>query len=166
LAAERGLFLRVQGPSSLPVQGDAINIQRIAQNLIWNALKYTRNGGVTIGWEALETEGLRRWGFFVPDTGPGFQSGADGPLARTIEASTLEAEAVEQSSRPALDAQPVSTVAPHPTQRQAPQQPGEGIGLTIVKRLCELLDATLELTTEFGHGSAFRVIFPRTYDVP
>jgi hypothetical protein len=28
------------------------------------------------------------------------------------------------------------------------------------------LDATLELTTEFGRGSAFRVIFPRTYDMP
>jgi signal transduction histidine kinase len=166
LAAERGLFLRVQGPPSLLVQGDAINIQRIAQNLIWNALKYTRDGGVTIGWEALEKEGLRRWAFFVQDTGPGFQSGASGPLSRTIEASTLEAEAVEQSSRPAIDAQPVSTVAPHPTQRQAPPQPGEGIGLTIVKRLCELLDATLELTTEFGQGSVFRVIFPRTYDMP
>jgi signal transduction histidine kinase len=166
LAAERGLFLRVQGPPSLLVQGDAINIQRIAQNLIWNALKYTRDGGVTIGWEALEKEGLRRWAFFVQDTGPGFQSGASGPLSRTIEASTLEAEAVEQSSKSALEGQTVSAVAPHPTQRQAPQQPGEGIGLTIVKRLCELLDATLELTTKLGRGSAFRVIFPRTYDMP
>ena len=44
------------------------------------------------------------------------------------------------------------------------QQPGEGVGLTIVKRLCELLDASLELATKPGHGSTFRVILPLSYD--
>jgi signal transduction histidine kinase len=42
----------------------------------------------------------------------------------------------------------------------------EGIGLAIVKRLCELLDATLELETERNQGSTFRVIFPRRYEAP
>ena len=40
---------------------------------------------------------------------------------------------------------------------------GEGIGLSIVKRLCELLDASLELETAPGEGTTFRVIFPREY---
>jgi len=40
---------------------------------------------------------------------------------------------------------------------------GEGIGLSIVKRLCELLDAGLELVTEPGKGTTFRVTFPRRY---
>ena len=40
---------------------------------------------------------------------------------------------------------------------------GEGIGLSIVKRLCELLDATLELETASGKGTTFRVVFPRRY---
>jgi signal transduction histidine kinase len=44
------------------------------------------------------------------------------------------------------------------------QTPGEGIGLAIVKRLCELLDATIELETDFGRGSRFRVVLPRYYD--
>jgi signal transduction histidine kinase len=43
------------------------------------------------------------------------------------------------------------------------EPPGEGIGLAIVKRLCELLDATLELYTEPGKGSTFRVYFPQKY---
>jgi signal transduction histidine kinase len=43
-------------------------------------------------------------------------------------------------------------------------QPGEGVGLSIVKRLCELLDAGLELATKPGQGSTFRVILPRSYD--
>ena len=40
---------------------------------------------------------------------------------------------------------------------------GEGIGLSIVKRLCELLDASLELETAPGTGTTFRVVFPRSY---
>jgi signal transduction histidine kinase len=43
---------------------------------------------------------------------------------------------------------------------------GEGIGLSIVKRLCELLDASLELETAPGSGSTFRVAFPRSYTPP
>jgi len=37
---------------------------------------------------------------------------------------------------------------------------GEGIGLSIVKRLCELLDASLELETAPGAGTTFRVVLP------
>jgi signal transduction histidine kinase len=40
---------------------------------------------------------------------------------------------------------------------------GEGIGLSIVKRLCELLDASIELETSKGEGTTFRVILPRHY---
>ncbi|HEY4640728.1 MAG TPA: ATP-binding protein, partial [Thermoanaerobaculia bacterium] len=43
------------------------------------------------------------------------------------------------------------------------QQPGEGVGLSIVKRLCELLDAGLELATKPGQGTTIRVILPRSY---
>jgi two-component sensor histidine kinase len=43
------------------------------------------------------------------------------------------------------------------------QQPGEGIGLSIVKRLCELLDASLEMASSADSGTTFRVVFPRRY---
>jgi signal transduction histidine kinase len=39
---------------------------------------------------------------------------------------------------------------------------GEGIGLAIVKRLCELLEATLELESR-DVGTTFRVSLPRKY---
>jgi signal transduction histidine kinase len=35
--------------------------------------------------------------------------------------------------------------------------------LSIVKRLCELLDASMELETKPGSGTTFRIIFPRQY---
>ena len=41
------------GPSArttLQVEGDAIKVRRIAQNLLLNALKYTRAGGVVLAW--------------------------------------------------------------------------------------------------------------------
>ena len=166
-ALARGLFLHTEGPASLPVQGDTINIQRIAQNLILNALKYTGKGGVTVSWEALETEGVQRWAFSVEDTGPGIQSRMRAPLARAIEESTLEAAAVEQSPNelaPPTDAsENIFQPAPLFSSRSVPQSPGEGVGLSIVKRLCELLDATLELKTEPGQGSVFRVVLPSSY---
>ena len=37
--------------------------------------------------------------------------------------------------------------------------PGEGVGLSIVKRLCDLLGASIELDTQIGEGSTFRVLF-------
>jgi signal transduction histidine kinase len=160
LATERELALRLEGVDSLPVQGDAVNIQRIAQNLILNAIKYTAQGGVTIGWEAVDMHGLSRWAFFVRDTGPGFYAGSAAPLARTIEASTVEAEAVEQPTKSEGQREvPSNTMMPP----ESAQQTGEGIGLAIVKRLCELLDATLELYTVPDVGSTFRVVLPREY---
>jgi two-component sensor histidine kinase len=42
----------------------------------------------------------------------------------------------------------------------------ECIGLSIVKRLCELLDASLELDAAPGAGTTVRVSFPRSYADP
>jgi signal transduction histidine kinase len=164
-AADRGLFLESEGPPSLPVQGDAVNLQRIAQNLVLNALKYTSSGGVHVTWNAFEIEGRQRWAFTIADTGPGFQNAAAAPLARAIEESTAEAKAVEQSSAQTKPHTETLSSSPHALGGRTPEPAGEGIGLAIVKRLCELLDATLELESEVGRGSVFRVELPSYYPV-
>jgi hypothetical protein len=50
-----------------------------------------------------------------------------------------------------------------PTAADAGQPSGEGIGLPIVKRPCELLDASLKLASSAETGTTFRVVFPLAY---
>ncbi|MGH7824971.1 MAG: sensor histidine kinase [Candidatus Binatia bacterium] len=168
LASDGELFLEVEGPESLVVQGDAVKIRRIAQNLLLNAIKYTERGGLKVSWAEVETEGLRRWSLTVQDTGPGLKNGQVTPLARALKKSTEEAQEVEKQAQEAgstsTHGEPAGTLPSQSAHRPEDQHPGEGIGLSIVRRLCELLDASLELETERGRGSTFRIIFPHRYD--
>lgn len=168
LATERGLFLKADGPDTLAIEGDAGKIQRIAQNLLLNALKYTRAGGVTIGWGDSRNNDPKRWMLCVQDTGPGFHAGPGSPIVEVLKEATMESRQVEekasegkQEPAPAEPDPPVSTL---PDRRPVYQERGEGIGLSIVKRLCELLDASVELESEPGEGTIFRVVLPRHYE--
>jgi signal transduction histidine kinase len=166
LAAERNLFLIAKGPTPLMVDGDSGKIQRIVQNLVFNALKVTEQGGIKVTWEAGENERRPQWAVCVQDTGPGFKRGSATPLARVLKRATAEAHDAEQRnvspSSPSLQTDAAPTLASQ--SNPPPQLPaGEGIGLSIVKRLCELLDASIELESSEGEGTTFRVIFPRRY---
>lgn len=169
LAEARGLYLKMSGPDSLQVFGDRTKIQRILQNLLLNALKYTQSGGVTVIWGAGKSPDTPEWMFCVQDTGPGLDAGPGAPLARQLYEATQTAHAAEDihATDTAGGDMPVAPTLPaQSTTLPASQLPGEGVGLSIVKRLCELLDASLELETSPGKGSTFRVVLPLRYDVP
>jgi len=81
------------------------------------------------------------------------------------EATASAKESDEKSTAPTGE---TSRVLPPPEGVDAVvaptrHQPGEGIGLSIVKRLCELLDASLEIATSAESGTTFRVVFPLRY---
>jgi signal transduction histidine kinase len=166
IAAEKGLFLVAKGEAPLMVDGDAAKIQRIVQNLVLNALKATEQGGVKITWEAAGNERRPQWAVCVQDTGPGFKTSSATPLERVLKHATDEAHIVEQQndawSQPDPQADSAPTLASQ-TSSRARVPAGEGIGLSIVKRLCEMLDASLELESSEGEGTTFRVMFPRRY---
>ena len=61
---------------------------------------------------------------------------------------------------------PAPTLRSQSHSRDTAHPAGEGIGLSIVKRLCELLDASLELETSPCTGTTLRVVFPRAYALP
>ncbi len=167
LAQAQGLYLKMDGPDTMAVEGDSTKVQRILQNLLLNALKYTERGGVTVTWNAVSDSLTDNWMFCIQDTGPGLHEDPDAaPLAHKIHEST-------QTAQEAEDSHPEDKTSADPA--KAPTQPSrsdtlpdsltpsEGVGLSIVKRLCELLDASLDLETSPGKGSTFRIILPRFY---
>jgi two-component sensor histidine kinase len=163
LANERNLFLKTEGPASLPVEGDAVKVRRIVQNLVLNALNVTQRGGVRVTWEPHENP--LQWIVCVQDTGPGFDAARAEPLERDLKEATAASHEIDVNAESAETRS--LELAPTLKSRSEPQSTrvdaGEGIGLSIVKRLCELLDASLELQTAQGTGTTFRVILPRQY---
>jgi signal transduction histidine kinase len=164
LAQQRGLFLHCQGPTGFAADGDAIKIRRIAQNLILNAVKYTHEGGITVSWGNSDANDAKRWELCVVDTGPGIHTRSGKPLAGALERpdhAPLPGDSVRDA-----DATPRQR-ADHSQDEagNSRREPGgEGIGLSIVKRLCDMLDATIELKSEPNVGTSFRILFPRHYN--
>jgi signal transduction histidine kinase len=171
LASQRNLFLKGEGPQSLPVEGDSVKVLRMAQNLVLNALNATERGGVRVLWEERSASGVQQWLLSVQDTGPGFQwQSASAPLERVLRHATQESHEVdtqaERKGDESAHTDPAPTLKSQSDPRggaHASRLAGEGIGLSIVKRLCELLDASLELETSPGTGTTFRVVLPRAY---
>ncbi|HEY2683088.1 MAG TPA: HAMP domain-containing sensor histidine kinase [Steroidobacteraceae bacterium] len=150
LAQQRHLFLRTEGPTGFATEGDATKVRRIAQNLILNAVKFTQLGGVTVTWGDSGHDDPKRWLLTVTDTGPGLQTDSGAPISSALK-SLQEAPAKTTDQVQAQDASAKT------------QSTGEGIGLSIVKRLCELLNATVEVQSSEGAGTTFRILFPRSY---
>ena len=142
LAQQHRLFLRCEGPPGFAAEGDAVKIRRIAQNLILNAVKFTREGGITVSWGDSEAND--------PQTVGAVHSGY-----RTRNSLRRGKTHVERAGRQARAARRPDDPAASDT--------GEGIGLSIVKRLCDMLDASIELKSVEGVGTTFRILFPRQY---
>ena len=167
MAAERSLILRADGIGPLLVKTDRLKLYRIAQNLVVNALTYTPSsvehpGMVSVSWS---TENDWRWGFSVQDSGPGLPAGLlelfHKQLKPIVEVTSVLSpdESQPVSARPNQGHQLPSD--PLADQSTAPgRNKGEGVGLQIVKRLCELLNANLEIESIAGRGTLFRIRMP------
>jgi signal transduction histidine kinase len=132
-AAEgQGLGLSYHGPSRCTVQADESAIERIATNLISNAVKFTPRGG-SIDVELIEQGETVE--VVVRDTGIGI----DAEFKRRIFGRF-------EQGRPAV----------HAGSR------GSGIGLSLVKELCEAHGGKVAVESPRGGGTLFRVTLPRT----
>ena len=128
LAAQRGLSLAVEVATPPPwVLTDADQLLRILGNLVDNALKFTREGGV-----ALSARGVTggRVSVCVSDTGPGI---APADRERVFEEFYQAGNASRDRSQ------------------------GLGLGLAIVKRTAALLDIPLQLISKPGCGARFEL---------
>ena len=153
LAAERGLSLKGDGPANLPVECDPAQLQRIIQNLVLNALKHTPTGFVSVSWSR---ESDYRWTVSVQDSGPGLPTATKAGSLAQLLAPAPESTAAFGQPNPKADAQQASNAQ---AASSAFAHQGEGIGLSIVKKLCELLRAQLEIESKPGEGTLFRIRF-------
>jgi signal transduction histidine kinase len=160
IAEQRGLTLRFRGPVPFQVDSDGVKLRRLAQNLVLNAIKYTEKGGVVVCWGDSPYADDKRWLLSVNDSGPGFHAGPGAPVAGAIEAATKSPE--DQSTDVVVESAPDGIKLPVDP-RPERQGIGEGIGLSIVKRLCELLNATIEMESHLRVGTTVRILLPRSY---
>lgn len=92
LAGSRGLALDISGPAGLMAQSDPMMLRRIAQNLVINAIQYTRASAVTITYGQCDASGPGYWYFDVGDARQGWRTadvlgGTEAPLARPASAA-------------------------------------------------------------------------------
>ncbi len=158
-AEERGIQLHVHGTTPFVIDDDAVKIRRLAQNLIANAMKYTLVGSVSVSWGPSQAADSKRWVLSVIDTGPGFDLGPGSPIVGALDKATHLAQQSAADAK-AGKITPATNALDETRSISSHQQPGEGIGLSIVKRLAELLDASVEVETSHTTGTTFRVLFP------
>lgn len=109
---------------------DSYRLKQILNNLYINALKYTENGHIEIGYTILNESKLR---FFVSDTGVGIPSTRLKNIFKRFNYS--DETAVENT-------------------------PGAGLGLSICKDLALLLGGDINVKTVEGEGSVFYLTLP------
>ncbi|HZR47360.1 MAG TPA: ATP-binding protein, partial [Candidatus Manganitrophaceae bacterium] len=136
MGEEKGLKVAlVNEDGPLPVHSDPKKIEQIVTNLVSNAIKYTDRGSVTVRLSDRSAE--QGAVIEVADTGIGIG----------------EAE-VPHLFEPFYQADPSDS---HSSQ-------GSGLGLSIVKRLTELLGGTVAVSSVPGSGTVFKVTLP--YEMP
>jgi signal transduction histidine kinase len=134
LAGCRGIQLELRGPRQLLAESDALMVTRMVQNLMLNAISYTQAGGVALTWGACDdTPAGGLWYFEIAD------------LPR-IAANIHD---------------PQTPVAPSAAAAWAPGA-GEGIGLSIVRRLCGALGGRMQIACK-GTVRSTRIELPWHY---
>jgi two-component system sensor histidine kinase/response regulator len=136
-AHQKGLELVCDVDRAVPqeVVGDGLRIRQILVNLIGNAVRFTERGEVVVGVKAKPLGNPCAWElqFSVRDTGIG--------ISREKQDLIFQA----------------FTQADNSTTRQ---YGGTGLGLTISKRLVEMMGGRIWVESELGRGSTFSFSMP------
>lgn len=113
------------------IQVNSNRFRQILTNLINNATKYTQKGEIEIGTESQESK--RKYIIFVRDTGLGISAEAQKRLfEKFYRVKTKETSDI----------------------------PGTGLGLWIVKELCERMGGKIFIESMEGVGTKFILVFP------
>ena len=132
-AREKGLEFRLQGDPSMPSMlcGDEVRIKQVLINLLNNAVKYTKEGSVTLSvrCERVGVNRVRVW-YSVEDTGQGVKK-------ENIPYIFDAFKRVDEKKNRHIE--------------------GTGLGLSIVKQLVELMGGEISVNSVYMNGSTFLV---------
>jgi PAS domain S-box-containing protein len=117
--------------SDFAIITDPLRFKQIMNNLIGNAIKFTDNGFVEIGYQLLEKQ--KELKFYIKDTGIGLKP----------EKMSLIFERFRQAE-----------------ESSTKEYGGTGLGLTISRRLVELLDGKIWVESVLHEGSTFFFTLP------
>lgn len=134
-AQEKGLHLRMRAPGPLAVLSDRLLLERLLANLVDNAIKYTASGGVLVAARVAPSTHPMQVCFEILDTGIGIPP--------------------DQHARIFDEFYQVGNA-------QRDRRMGLGIGLSIVRRLSELLVHPVTLASRPGRGTRFTVRVPQS----
>ena len=131
-AEKKGLDFKLDYDETLPdyLEGDEVRIRQILINLLNNAVKYTKEGRVTLRVAGLAEEGEVDLVFSIQDSGVGIK---EENIPRLFEAFYRIDEASYKNEE------------------------GTGLGLPIVSKLLARMDGEIEIDSEPGEGSSFTV---------
>ncbi len=135
-AHQKGIELIVSVNENIPerLEGDPIRLKQVLRNLTNNAIKFTEKGEVDIEIEKQkEDEGTISLRFSVIDTGIG-----------------LSEEQIRNLFVPFQQAD-ISTTRKYG---------GSGLGLAISKRIVQLMQGEIDVTSKVGRGSTFSFVVP------
>ena len=141
-AIDKGLTWAKSVPDNLPVplKGDASKLNQVLINLLDNAIKFTRDGGVELTLDQLEGKGKggEVWiAVEVTDSGKGISE-------ENMERIFGKFEQENTSTRRVHG--------------------GSGLGLAISKQLIELQGGNISCRSELGKGTTFRVELPFRFE--
>jgi PAS domain S-box-containing protein len=132
--AKRIRLVAVSAKQAPPrILADPVRLRQILANLVSNAVKFTEEGQVSLEWDWRQDHNRIVGVFSVRDTGIGIPSERLGSVFDSF------------------------TQADGSTQRK---YGGTGLGLTISKRLVEMMGGTIGVSSELGRGSVFTVELP------
>jgi len=130
-AANKPIELIIDPPGDMPSEliGDELRFRQIVVNLVGNAIKFTQAGHVHLQLQVLSNQGgVCRLRVEVRDTGVGISPQGQANLFRQFHQADTSV---------------------------AREFGGSGLGLSLVKKLVELMNGKLGFFSELGHGSTF-----------
>ena len=130
LADKRGITVIYDNSGGRYVRADRVRLKQVLLNLVSNGIKYNVVDGLLEVNEEVTPEGLSR--INVRDTGQGIPKNRVGELFEPFNRLSQENGSIE----------------------------GTGIGLTLTRKIADMMGGNVGFVTEEGNGSTFWVEFP------